>query len=109
MAAVAMAPACMVGASGPLPSGGGSDAGVPDSGSDGDTALVVCSEPANDYRACVTGDAKAGWCVPDTGCIESCAEVSAFCWTFSYAWPNDPEMQHDPICWCTDDEWPAAP
>ena len=56
-----------------------------------------------DFARCTTGDGKAGYCVPDAGCVEACTEVSDVCWNYTYVWPHDPTMQRDPICWCDDD------
>jgi len=69
----------------------------------GDSAVDDPCFASADFAACTTGAGKAGYCVPKTGCVEACAAVSDVCWTYTYVWPNDPEMQRDPICWCSDD------
>jgi hypothetical protein len=67
-----------------------------------DAVRETC-EPSDDYAACTTDAGKAGYCAPDAGCVEACTAVSAVCWNYTYAWPHDPDMERDPICWCTDD------
>lgn len=59
----------------------------------------------DDYASCTTGDDKPGYCVPQRGCSESCDDVSTICWNFTYVWTDG--FDHDPLCYCADDEWLA--
>ena len=69
----------------------------------GESGVIDACFTSGEFAACTTGAGKAGYCVPDAGCVEACTQISHVCWNYTYVWPNDPQMQGDPICWCSDD------
>jgi len=58
-----------------------------------------------DYDSCAMHDGRDGYCSPEIHtCAVACDELQHFCWSWTYAWPSDPNREHPSICYCIDED-----